>query len=106
MAQGTETPLNSKNSTCRRINTNTKEADNGQEESKEEEDEVNDASASLVLGQRRHLRFSRGAETVLRGTAAPKSGRFHFCGQRFAAGPKSGRFSFLAVPSQRAAVEH
>src|SRR5580693_2445069 len=82
MAQGTETPLNSKNSTCRRINTNTKERDNGDEEEKgQEEDEVNDASAGLVLGQRRHLRFSRGADTVLRGTAGPKSGRFHFCGK-------------------------
>jgi hypothetical protein len=47
------------------------------------------------LGQRRHLRFSRGADTVLRGTAGPKSGRFHFCGQRLAAGPKFRRVRFI-----------
>jgi hypothetical protein len=38
---------------------NTKEESHGKEEKGEEEVEVNDRSASLVLGQRRQLRISR-----------------------------------------------
>jgi hypothetical protein len=41
----------------------TKETSHGREEEEkgEDEDEVNDMSASLVLGPRRQLQFSRGA---------------------------------------------